>query len=30
VTRPIGGTPIVDAELLSWASKVLDDVFVVR
>ena len=30
VTRPIGGTPIVDAELLSWASRVLDDVFVVR
>jgi transcription-repair coupling factor (superfamily II helicase) len=30
VTRPIGGTPIVDAELLAWASRVLDDVFVVR
>jgi transcription-repair coupling factor (superfamily II helicase) len=30
MTRPIGGAPVVDAALLAWASKVLDDVFVVR
>jgi len=30
MTRPIGGAPVVDAELLAWASKVLDDVFVTR
>ena len=30
MTRPIAGAPIVDAELLAWASKVLDDVFVTR
>ncbi|MCE1174336.1 MAG: transcription-repair coupling factor [Propionibacteriales bacterium] len=27
-TRPIGGVPIVDTELLAWATKVLDDLFV--
>jgi transcription-repair coupling factor (superfamily II helicase) len=27
MTRPIGGTPIADAELLTWAQKVLDDLF---
>lgn len=27
-TRPIGGVPIVDTELLAWATKVLADLFV--
>jgi transcription-repair coupling factor (superfamily II helicase) len=27
-TRPIGGVPIIDTELLAWATKVLDDLFV--
>ena len=26
-TRPIGGTPISDAPLLAWATKVLADLF---
>lgn len=27
MTRPIAGQPIVDAELLAWATAVLEDIF---
>ena len=27
MTRPIAGRPIVDTELLAWATTVLDDIF---
>jgi hypothetical protein len=27
MTRPITGQPLVDAELLAWAAKVLADLF---